>query len=523
MQKLPVGIQTFSEIIEQNYLYVDKTEHIFRLIDSGKYFFLSRPRRFGKSLLLDTINEIFDGNKRLFSGLWIENKIDWKPYPVIRIDFGKVVNKDGYLKESLLSEINKNAVRLNVQTDSTLSPSLAFGNLLNNLCREHGKNKVILLIDEYDKALVDFIENETAFNENRDLLNGFYTNIKSYDACIKFALMTGVSKIGKMSLFSGLNNINDISLDADYANICGITQKELQENFEEYIIRLSKNLNKTVDSTNVLLKNWYNGYSWNGIDTLFNPYSLLNVFQKNVFQNYWFDTGTPTILIKMVRHNQRLFDTFKNYVLGDSWSMSSFDPTSNDDIGLMFQTGYLTIKEKEENTDYAIPSYKLGFPNQEVEHSFAKYLLAEYIKVSPELMTNDLGLPMRKALYESNLEEFIHVIKVAFSKIPYNLYIEQEAFYHSILMILMMTSGILMRSEEASSKGRSDLVLETPTNIYIFEFKVNKTANLALEQIEQKGYANPYLAANKEIIIVGINFKNRELNEWVSKNLNAKS
>jgi hypothetical protein len=516
MQKLPIGIQTFSEIREQNYLYVDKTQDIFKLIDTGKYFFLSRPRRFGKSLLLDTLHELFEGNKKLFTGLWIEDKIAWKPYPVIRIDFGKVVSKDGDLKESLLSEINKNASRLNVINDSSSTPSLAFGNLLNSLCSKYGKNSVVLLIDEYDKALVDYIESPEVFNQNRDLLNGFYTNIKSYDACIKFTFMTGVSKIGKMSLFSGLNNINDISLDQEYANICGITQNELLQYFDVYINRLAEGLNKNIPETTELLKNWYNGYSWNGIDTLFNPYSLLNVFQKKVFQNYWFDTGTPTFLIKMVRQNQRLFDTFKNYVLGDSWAMSSFDPASNDDIGLMFQTGYLTIKEREESSDYAIPSYKLGFPNQEVEHSFAKYLLAEYIKISPEKMANDLSLPMRKALYESDLAGFISLIKVAFSKIPYSLYIEQEAFYHSMLMILMLSTGITMRTEELSSQGRSDLVLETPTHLYIFEFKVNQNAKTAIEQIRKKGYANPYLSSMKEITLVGINFKNRELNDWVS-------
>jgi hypothetical protein len=232
MQKLPLGIQTFSEIIQQNYLYVDKTEDIFRMIDAGKYFFFSRPRRFGKSLLLDTLHEIFEGNKVLFKGLWIENKIDWKPYPVIRIDFGRVVSKDGDLKEALLREISKNAKRLGLTQTNSLSPSIAFGDLLDNACTKYGENSIVLLVDEYDKALVDFIEDQTIFDYNRDILRGFYSNIKSYDACIKFTLLTGVSKIGKMSLFSGLNNINDISLDKEYANLCGISQVELEIKIE---------------------------------------------------------------------------------------------------------------------------------------------------------------------------------------------------------------------------------------------------------------------------------------------------
>lgn len=522
MQKLPLGIQTFSEIRKQNYLYVDKTEDIFRMIDSGKYFFFSRPRRFGKSLLLDTLHNIFEGNKSLFKGLWIEDKIDWKPYPVIRIDFGRVVSKDGNLIDALLKEISRNADRLGVIITNLNSPSIAFGDLLDKICLKYGENSIVLLIDEYDKALVDFIDDAELFNYNRDILRGFYTNIKSYDACIKFTLLTGVSKIGKMSLFSGLNNINDISLDKEYANLCGISQTELEYNFKEHIDAFAKIEEIETNELLELLKRWYNGYSWNGHTTLYNPYSLLNVFQKNVFQNYWFDTGTPTLLIKMVSQNNRLFDTFKNYVVGDSWSMSSFDPQSNDDIGLMFQTGYLTIKEREKNSD-GTPSYKLGFPNQEVENSFAKYLLAEYIAVAPERLTNDLSYPMKKALNENDIQAFINCVKVAFSKIPHHLFIEKEAFYHSMLLMLMMASGIIMRSEEASSKGRSDLVLETNGTIYIFEFKLNQNAHKAINQIIERGYANPYLATNKEIVLVGINFKNRELNEWTSKKLNAKS
>ena len=289
MQKLPLGIQTFSEIRNQNYLYVDKTQDIFKMIDSGKYFFFSRPRRFGKSLLLDTLHEIFEGNKALFKNLWIENKLYWRRYPVVRIDFGRIVSKDGNLIEALLSEILKNAQRLDVAVSNTLSPSIAFGDLLNNICDKYGKNSIVLLIDEYDKALVDFIDDVELFNYNRDILRGFYTNIKSYDACIKFTLLTGVSKIGKMSLFSGLNNINDISLDNEYANLCGISQKELESNFKEHIDIFAKIEAKGRSELLELLKKWYNGYSWNGQTTLYNPYSLLNVFQKNVFQNYWFD------------------------------------------------------------------------------------------------------------------------------------------------------------------------------------------------------------------------------------------
>jgi hypothetical protein len=519
MQKLPLGIQTFSEIREQNYLYVDKTEDIFRMINAGKYFFFSRPRRFGKSLLLDTLHEIFEGNEALFKGLWIENKIEWKRYPVVRIDFGKIVSQDGDLLEALLNEISRNAQRLEVTISNTLSPSIAFGDLLNNICEKYGKNSIVLLIDEYDKALVDFIDKIELFNYNRDILRGFYTNIKSYDACIKFTLLTGVSKIGKMSLFSGLNNINDISLDQEYANLCGISQSELESNFEKHINHFANIEEKQRSEVLDLLKKWYNGYSWNGQTTLYNPYSLLNVFQKNVFQNYWFDTGTPTLLIKMVSQNERLFDTFKNYVVGDSWSMSSFDPQSNDDIGLMFQTGYLTIKSKEKSND-GLPSFKLGFPNQEVEHSFAKYLLSEYITLAPERLTNDMAYPMKNALQNADLQTFTEYIKVAFSKIPHHLFIEKEAFYHSMLLMLMMASGITMRSEEASSKGRSDLVLETDDKIYIFEFKLNQSAEIALNQIIEKGYANPYLLSVKRVVLVGMSFKNRVLNDWKSQIIN---
>jgi Predicted AAA-ATPase/PD-(D/E)XK nuclease superfamily len=518
MQKLPIGIQTFSEIRNKNYLYIDKTEYIHRLVNAGKYFFFARPRRFGKSLLLDTMQEVFEGNRQIFNGLWIENKIEWESFPVVRIDFSKVVSKTGNIDKNLVTEIKSNAQRLGVDI-SEITSSEAFRELLVNLCAKYGDGNIVLLIDEYDKALVDYLDENDTFNYNQELLRAFYTNIKSHDKCIKFAFLAGVSKIGKLSLFSGLNNIRDISLSDDFANMCGISQEELEKSFQLHIEAFASKQSFDKEFLLKHLKLWYNGYSWDAKETLYNPYSLLNVFTDFEFNNYWYATGTPTMLTKMVQQNQRLFDNFRDHVVGSDLSLTTFDVQSKDDIGLMFQTGYLTVKEIVRTNSIVPPLYKLGFPNLEVETSFAKHLLADYIDISPELMSNDLSYPLIVALTNNDLPAFIAKIEATFARIPYHLFIEKEAFYHSILLILMLTTGFQMRAEEASSGGRSDLVIETPDRIFIFEFKLNQTANDALIQIKVNGYANPYLVSGKKITLVGINFSDRKLENWVSENL----
>ncbi len=511
MKKLPVGIQTFSEIIRENQVYVDKTELIHELLETGKYFFFSRPRRFGKSLLLDTIHEIFEGNQVLFKGLWLENQRDWtRTNPVIRIDFNRVVTNDSIIEETLCTEIQSNATRLGIELFEKKSPSAAFRELLAKLYKIHGDGSIVLLVDEYDKALVDYLDNQEVFDYNQDLLRGFYTNIKAHDKGIKFVMLMGVSKVGKLSLFSGLNNITDISLDLKFANICGISQTELEFYFEPHISVYAQKHQKTSAEVLMILKKWYNGYSWNSIDTLYNPYSLLNFFRSQELRNYWFETGTPTILTKMIRTNGHLFDNFKNFVVGSDLSLSTFDVQENDDIGLMFQTGYLTIKSIIEFWNQP-KVYQLGFPNQEVEYSFAQFLLAEYIKIAPSRMSNEIAYPMTVALHQNDIPTFIEYLKSSFARIPHQLFIEKEAFYHSMLMMLMISIGMPMRAEESSAGGRSDLVIETPERIFIFEFKISKTAQEALKQILMKGYANPYMTDNKGITCIGINFTERQL------------
>jgi Predicted AAA-ATPase/PD-(D/E)XK nuclease superfamily len=514
LKKLPVGIQTFSEIIRENQVYVDKTELIQELLEAGKYFFFSRPRRFGKSLLLDTIHEIFEGNQALFKGLWLENQRDWtKKNPVIRLDFNRVITKDAIIEETLYTEIQNNATRLKVELSEKKSPSSAFRELLLKLSQIHGDGSIVLLVDEYDKALVDYLDNQETFAYNQDLLRGFYTNIKAHDKAMKFVLLMGVSKIGKLSLFSGLNNITDISLDTKFANICGISQNELNFYFEDYIKTYANKHQKNVSEVLSILKNWYNGYSWNSIDTLYNPYSLLNFFRSQELRNYWFETGTPTILTKMIRANGHLFDNFKNFVVGSDLSLSTFDVQENDDIGLMFQTGYLTIKSIVEFWNQP-KVYQLGFPNQEVEYSFAQFLLAEYIKIAPSRMSHEIAYPMTVALHQNDIPTFVEYLKSSFARIPYQLFIEKEAFYHSMLLMLMISTGMPMRTEESSAGGRSDLVIETPERIFIFEFKIDKTAKEAIEQILSRGYQNPYMTHKKGITIIGINFSERQLSDF---------
>jgi hypothetical protein len=509
MKKLPIGIQTFSEIRREGYLYVDKTEEIFQLITSGKYFFISRPRRFGKSLTLSTIKEIYSGNRRLFEGLWIEDKWDWaKVHPVVHIQFNEI----GYATKGLEQALRDRLDEIARQYGLTLQEE-AYDQKFRELIRELSalKGKVVLLIDEYDKPLIDYLEKEQlprAF-EHQAILKNFYSVIKSADPYIELLLITGVSKFSKVSIFSDLNNLEDITLHRRHATLVGYTQQELESVFVEWIANTLEVMpDETKESLLDKIKTWYNGYTWNGTDYVYNPFSILNFFSAGDFQDYWFKTGTPTFLIKKMQE-QRFFsfeDLTVNQLLFESYTLDNLELRS-----LLFQTGYLTIKSKDNRGQYT-----LDYPNREVQEAMYSHLIAALLHRAP-LDSSRPVFQLEDAFLRNDMERVAAVINAMLKDVPSHLLAEQdEHFYHALVHLHFRYLGFYIQSEVHTSDGRMDAVVQTTTHIYVIEFKLNQSAEAALQQIREKRYADKYAADGKTIIKVGINFDTRQraVSDW---------
>jgi hypothetical protein len=508
MKKLPVGIQTFSKLIKGNYLYVDKTEEIYKLLSGGgQSYFLSRPRRFGKSLLISTLKEIFSGNKELFKGLWIYDKWEWEEYPVIHLDFlGLEYEGREQLVKTLEFLLNQNAAVHGIQLTED-GYDKRFRELILKLSRE---NPVVILVDEYDKPLIDYVENdeiETA-RENRKVLKTFYGAIKGADEYLKFVFITGVSKFSKVSIFSGLNNPDDISVGNRFSTLLGYTHQELLYYFKD---RLGELPVETI-------KKWYNGYSWDGRNFVYNPLSILYLFTTGEFDNYWFSTGTPTFLTKLIRAKKRNILEFDN-LPASSFAFDSYDIEDMEIIPLLFQTGYLTIKEiiiKKEKK-----KYRLGYPNKEVRDSFMTYLFREYTQQDLTLNTRLLER-MSEAIEENDMDRLMEEMKSLFASIPYHIFIgEKEAYYHSIIYLILRLCGAHIAAEDPTNIGRLDAVLETETKIHILEFKIGSEQE-ALEQIKQKRYHEKYTGSGKDIVLIGIGFdpQNRNIGNYLVEALN---
>lgn len=504
MKKLPIGIQNFSEIIQGGYLYIDKTKHIFNLLESGKYYFLSRPRRFGKSLLLSTIKEIFEGNKTLFKGLWIENQWDWtKRNPVIHFSF----NNLDYKNQGLNTAIDKELHRIAHQYDLTLREE-TISQKFRELIKELGESKkVVVLIDEYDKPIIDYlgIQQEKAL-ENRAILREFYSIIKNSDTYLEFFLITGVSKFSQTSIFSNLNHLLDLTLAPDYATLTGYTQQELLTYFDEHLNAFPLNREELLKK----IKLWYNGYSWDGENFVYNPFSVLSFFQVKKFRNYWFASGTPTFLINLLK--QRNFYKIERkrvgYITLDSYDLEDINLTT-----LLFQTGYLTIKVEAE--EYVI----LDYPNKEVESSMYQYLIGAFAHSNVNKAL-PLVLQLQEAFTDNDLTAIIAVINGLFKSIPAPIFIKgAESYYHSLIHLMFNYLGIYLQSEVHTSDGRIDAVVQTEHRIFIFEFKVDKSAEIALRQIHEKQYPQKYLPTEKEIVLIGVNFGSKEkgVEAWKSE------
>ena len=499
MKKLPIGIQTLSQIIKENYVYIDKTKEAFDLIENFKYVFLSRPRRFGKSLFLDTLKNIFEGNKELFEGLYIYDKWNFEKYPVIKISWdGKIRNIEDLeqrLKESLLD----NQKRLEVSCEDDISLVICFERLIKETYKKYEK-RVVVLIDEYDKPILDVIENETQAKLHREFLKGLYSIIKDNDEYIQFAFLTGVSKFSKASIFSGLNMLTDISLMPRFGNICGYTQEDIEISFKEHL--KEANLQK--------VKEWYNGYNFLK-DPLYNPFDILQFINNDlVFKNYWFATGTPTFLIKLLEENNYYLPSLSNLIVGEEL-VDSFDIENIKPEVILFQSGYLTVENVEEKRRGGF-EYKLKIPNKEVQISLNDYLIDNLIKMrNKESYQDDLY----DALIEGDLEFFKNTLFSIFASIPYNNYANNyiqnyEGFYASVIYVYLQSLGIKIIGEDVTNRGRIDLTLFIEDKIYIIEFKT--TNESPLKQIKAKKYYEKYQNQNKNIYLIGIKFNTKEKN-----------
>ena len=494
-QKLPVGIQHFRDIREQNYLYIDKTEAIFRLTESGKFFFLSRPRRFGKSLTLSTLKALFQGKKELFDGLWVQDHWDWtQKNPVIHISFSNIGYKTLGLEKALHNMLDKQAVKHGIQLVAE-----GYDQKLEELIKKLSKkNKVVLLIDEYDKPIIDYLDDLPQAQEHQKILKSFYSIIKDAGTYIRFLIITGVSKFSKVSIFSELNNLEDITIDWRFATLLGLTQDELESNFENHLQASQERLKINRDQLLSKLKEWYNGYSWDGEVFVYNPFSLLNFFQKSAFLNFWFSTGTPTFLVNLLRERQ-LYNLGKVEV-GQA-AFDSFDLENIDAYSLLFQTGYLTIKQVE-----PFGLYSLDFPNREVKDSMLQYLVAGFSNGAYSQST-PIVLKLHKAFLGNDAEKIIKIINSLFKSIPSHIFIkEKEAYYHSVVFLVFQYLGQFIEAEVNTSDGRIDAVVQTDTHIYVLEFKLDESAKAAIQQIQTKGYAEKYQSTEKQLVGIGINF-----------------
>lgn len=509
-KQFPKGIQTLADICNGNYYYVDKTQYILELLKE-KYVFLSRPRRFGKSLTLDTIAELFNANQSLFTGLYAEDLWDWqKQYPVIRFNFAKGIAKSANdLTDQIFSQLKENANKLGVVLKEYQAVGLAFDNFINAVVAKY-QNTIVILVDEYDKPILDNLDNGDKPNtktatEIRDTLRDLYSVIKGQDANIRFAMLTGVSKFSKVNLFSGLNHLTDVTLKAKFSAICGYTQQELETIFAPEL--------DGVDLTE--MKRWYNGYNWTG-ESVYNPYDVMLFLDEKRYDAYWIETGSSTFLIDMLL--QEKVDITKTLnTLEDNVSLSHFEVGDISPTALMFQTGYLTI-DKMLNLPYGF-KVTLKIPNIEVQQSLNQDVLKKYLNVNNDEISQQASL-LYQALLKDDFNSLLNTIKAFFASIPYNWHSNNniahfEGYWASVFYAYFASIGLQIQVEEATSQGRMDMTVFFENRIYIFEFKVMREGDSgnseqlaveALEQIVGRGYADKYQATGKQIYQIGVAF-----------------
>ena len=502
--KLPIGIQNFREIRTDDHYYVDKTALALKLVDEGKSYFLSRPRRFGKSLFLDTLKELFEGNEPLFQGLAVHDQWDWSiQYPVLRFSFGSGNFTDpNYLHQNLMAQLDMLETQAGSESGYGTCPE-RFQYLIRHLHQQTGL-PVVVLVDEYDKPILDALQDSALARQNRDFLRGFYGSIKDHDAHIKFTFLTGVSKFSKVSLFSGLNNLKDITLDPRYSTLCGYTDHDIDTVFKPELSGLDRDDIRT----------WYNGYNWLG-DGVYNPFDILQLFDNRVFSNYWFETGTPTFLVNHLAKNH-FFSPDLGALQSDAALLSAFDIEHISNEALLFQTGYLTIHDVQQPL-LGHWIYTLGYPNLEVKSSLNTSLLSAYGCDDSKVLKNRLGL--LRILQAGTLDELKGLFHAFFASIPHQWYTKNniadyEGYYASVFYSYFAALGLDVMVEDSTNHGRLDMTLKFNHQVYLFEFKVVEIApnGKALQQIKDKQYADKYRGLNQAIHLIGVEFSKVDRN-----------
>ena len=501
--KYPIGVQSFAKLREDGYIYVDKTGYIANLIKEGNYFFLSRPRRFGKSLLLSTIEAFFQGRKELFEGLEISRmEHDWQPHPVFHMAMN--ANKCQTVRdlEATIESFLYYYEQLYGRNEPADSLALRFGALIRSAYNKTGK-RVVILIDEYDKPLLDSVGNKALQDDLRAILKGFYSNLKNGDQYIQFAMLTGVSRFGKLSIFSDLNNLQDISLSEKYSAICGMTIEEIRDNFDAGVRELAANNGMSVEDAYAELKKNYDGYHFSPVSPdMYNPFSLLNALSSGYIGAYWFSTGTPTFLVRMIRDMQidlrdlEHIEEKLNNLMDASFDLSNAIP-------LMYQSGYLTIR----SYDPRFRTVQLDYPNEEVEQGFLDMLM----KIYTQSRSGRSEFDVRRFVLDveaGRVDDFMTRLQALFSGYQYdqmdlgNL----ELHYRNVIYLVMKLMGFYTHAEMRTAAGRIDLLVKTPDYLYLFEFKINKSAQAAIDQINSRDYLLPFHADGRKIVKVGVNF-----------------
>lgn len=507
----PIGIQDFESLRKEGYVYVDKTVFVYQLTHSGRYFFLSRPRRFGKSLIVSTLEAYFRGKRELFEGLVIEGlEKEWTAYPVLHLD----LNAKKYAQPEDLDKILNDTIT-QWEKDYGTSPTedsfeLRFNGVVRRAYEKTGQ-KVVILIDEYDKPLLEAIGKDELREAYRSTLSAFYSVMKSQDRYIRFGFITGVTKFAKVSIFSGLNNLEDISMDGDYADICGITEAELHGYFSESVRTLASKNNLTEDECYAKLELMYDGYHFNpGANGVYNPFSLFRAFKSRTFCSYWFETGTPTFLTKIIHDTD--YD-IANLSREDvpSKTLGDIENLSRTPIPVLYQSGYLTIKSYDSEFD----QYHLGFPNKEVEQGFVEYLLPTYVHENDDEGQSYVKNFVRE-VREGDPESFLARLQTMLADSDYQIMGKMETYFQNVMFAIFRMMGFHTQVERHTSRGRIDLVIQTSDYIYLIEIKRDGSADEALKQIEDKHYAAPFAQDPRKIFKIGVNFSSetKGITEW---------
>lgn len=504
---------TFRNLIEGGFLYVDKTNYLYDLVHpSTGIYFLARPRRFGKSLMISTLMEIFRGNRQLFKGLWIEQSAyDWQSYPVIRIDFSQErIYTAAELQELIAALSEEIAAHYQLALPKT-NYQRQFRHLIQQLAAD---KKVVILIDEYDKPIIDNLDNLPEAKQIREILKNFYAVIKAMDQHLRFVFITGISKFSKVGVFSAMNNLTDLTMNPRFATALGITEAELAQNFAEHLADLAVREQSAPASIAAKIRQWYDGFCF-GEDcpNVYNPFSTLNLFYNQRFANYWFETGTPTFLIKLLKEQQYDIELLSDLRVREL-AFSTYELESLSIVPLLFQTGYLTIKGYEP----ASRRFALSYPNAEVEDAFLSYLLGEFSERDRGLNEEYLW-QLIEALAAHDLAQFMTVLQIFFANVPYNIHLKHEKYYQTIFYLIFKLIGLRVEAEVTTNQGRIDAAVELADHVFLFEFKLDQSAAVALQQLKAQNYAQKYRSHGKTITLVGANFDSgtRQINEWQSE------